>query len=186
MPSLIDITGQRFGRLLVVALHSRGDQQGSRWSCLCDCGKTTIRKAAAMKRGSVRSCGCLARETTSRLRRHEYGMASMRHAYRNYINSAKKRNLSFNLTIETFRDITIRPCSYCGIEPEQVTNRPESHGLYVHNGIDRVDNGIGYESDNCVPCCKRCNRAKSNMSNDSWTKWLQRIVAYQTAIQRIT
>jgi 5-methylcytosine-specific restriction endonuclease McrA len=27
-------------------------------------------------------------------------------------------------------------------------------------GIDRVDNSIGYTPDNCVPCCTQCNRIK--------------------------
>jgi hypothetical protein len=35
--------------------------------------------------------------------------------------------------------------------------------INYHNGIDRVDNDKGYISDNCVPCCWKCNNMKNTM-----------------------
>ena len=34
------------------------------------------------------------------------------------------------------------------------------------NGIDRVDNNIGYTEENTVPCCEFCNRAKLNNTEE--------------------
>ncbi len=57
MPNLINLVGKRFGRLTVVRLHSRGKRPA--WTCLCDCGATTIRRRDHLVEGRVLSCGCL-------------------------------------------------------------------------------------------------------------------------------
>lgn len=61
MPKFKDITGHRFGRLTVVALHSVGTGR-AKWLCRCDCGNDTI--VASSKQ--TRSCGCLRREGWNR------------------------------------------------------------------------------------------------------------------------
>jgi hypothetical protein len=54
----IDITGQRFARLEVIARESTG----SGWLCRCDCGGTKVTDYNKLRRGLVRSCGCLKEE----------------------------------------------------------------------------------------------------------------------------
>jgi len=54
MGKLIDLTGQRFGRL--VALKYLGK---SRWLCKCDCGNKKPVYARELRSGDTRSCGCL-------------------------------------------------------------------------------------------------------------------------------
>lgn len=64
-----DLTGQRFGRLVVLN-HSRrifqNPRQGYRhyWNCQCDCGTTTEVLTYQLTSGHTRSCGCLQRELT--------------------------------------------------------------------------------------------------------------------------
>lgn len=54
-----DITGQRFGRLIVLSLYRRGSSGvHSRWLCLCDCGQTRVASGSSLKRGRTTSCGC--------------------------------------------------------------------------------------------------------------------------------
>lgn len=55
---LIEMKGLRFGRLVVLDK----DLTPRMWKCLCDCGKTTLTTGANLRKGSVRSCGCLMRE----------------------------------------------------------------------------------------------------------------------------
>jgi len=45
----------------------------------------------------------------------------------------------------------------------------------IYNGIDRVDNAIGYLTDNCVACCKVCNRAKLQMSKNEFFDHIKKI-----------
>lgn len=54
-----DITGHRYGSLLVQKFHSTNGSKGSMWECLCDCGKTHIARGTALRSGHTKSCGCL-------------------------------------------------------------------------------------------------------------------------------
>jgi len=59
---LIDLSGQRFGRLTVIG---RADQRMYRqhiaWNCQCDCGDTITTISGSLRRGAVKSCGCIRR-----------------------------------------------------------------------------------------------------------------------------
>jgi len=59
----VDLTGQRFGRLTVLGIASYNKETYTRkWSCLCDCGKTTEVDGRHLRNGHTQSCGCLGRE----------------------------------------------------------------------------------------------------------------------------
>ncbi len=52
---MLDLTGQRFGRLVVVELAAR---RPVRWNCTCDCGNTSVVAANCLRSGNTKSCGC--------------------------------------------------------------------------------------------------------------------------------
>ncbi len=68
----IDITGQRFARLLVLGFAGR-ERKHSKWFCKCDCGSITKVSANQLRTDSTKSCGCLKDETTSK-RNTTHGM----------------------------------------------------------------------------------------------------------------
>jgi len=59
---IIDLTGQRFGRLVVVSRAENSKAGHPRWNCVCDCGGTTIADGQNLRNGHTRSCGCLIKE----------------------------------------------------------------------------------------------------------------------------
>lgn len=59
-----NLTGQRFGRLLVIS-QAPNIGKVTRWLCLCDCGQTKITRALLIASGKTKSCGCLRKESTS-------------------------------------------------------------------------------------------------------------------------
>lgn len=67
-PKGLDLTGQRFGRLMALKLGPRSrptkrEPNGKRqWECLCDCGNTKLALQTNLQRGLTRSCGCLRSE----------------------------------------------------------------------------------------------------------------------------
>lgn len=63
MGGKIDLTGQRFGRLVV--LNECGtDKYGNYiWKCKCDCGNITTAASGNLRRGHTQSCGCLWEDT---------------------------------------------------------------------------------------------------------------------------
>lgn len=63
MSLLRDLTGQRFGRLIVLAYaYRKPTTRKIRWHCLCDCGTAYIANGNDLHTGNTRSCGCLKRE----------------------------------------------------------------------------------------------------------------------------
>ena len=55
---ILDLIGQRFGKLVVIELTS--ERQGGQvvWKCLCDCGNETFVRSANLRRQHSESCGC--------------------------------------------------------------------------------------------------------------------------------
>lgn len=64
MGKLIDIAGQRFGRLIATRPVMLGTGH-SKWLCVCDCGKLTEVRSNHLRTGAIQSCGCFQREATS-------------------------------------------------------------------------------------------------------------------------
>lgn len=73
--TLIDLTGERFGRLLVLERaedyvpYNDHSQRKVQWLCRCDCGTECLVLSQNLRRGSTRSCGCLRRETAGKIDR---------------------------------------------------------------------------------------------------------------------
>lgn len=74
---------------------------------------------------------------------------SMENYFANYTKSAYIRGHSMSLSYEDFKGLVTMPCYYCLHKVENEVN-----------GIDRINNAVGYEPDNCVPCCETCNMMK--------------------------
>lgn len=66
MSRYIDLTGQRFGRLVVKERAPNHGREGTFWLCQCDRGKTAIVAGSKLRSGHTQSCGCLQRERTSK------------------------------------------------------------------------------------------------------------------------
>lgn len=60
MSKFIDLTGQRFGKLLVISYF--GKKEGHPyWNTKCDCGKKSVVYRGSLRNGDTESCGCLFR-----------------------------------------------------------------------------------------------------------------------------
>ena len=70
--NFIDITGQRFGRLVV--LRYAPEWKGGYWRVRCDCGTEFFAEGTAMRHGRTRSCGCLRQEFCRELGKGGYGV----------------------------------------------------------------------------------------------------------------
>jgi hypothetical protein len=87
---------------------------------------------------------------------------------------AKERGLAFEISLPFFIEVSALPCQYCKrVETNEAVTRG---GNLRYNGLDRVDNKIGYIESNCVPCCKVCNRAKSGMTVEAFYDWIDALV----------
>ncbi len=176
--NLKDMAGRRFGRLLVTKRD--GAYLKNRlavWLCQCDCGNVTSVRGASLRKGTTKSCGCLSKEMTSERTKLPKGESAFNALYQVYKRNAEKRGLGFNISKTFFRQLVIQPCYYCGGSPSNVSkgNR-NTNGVFVYNGLDRVQNEIGYVPDNVVPCCRRCNYVKATLSVDELVIHCKKIV----------
>lgn len=129
-----------------------------------------------LHRGNTRSCGCSSYDAQKEgVYRLEIGVASRNALFSSYKIKAKERGLDWNLDINEFQSITKQNCHYCGVEPKQEYGAGRPNGSYTYNGIDRVDNDLGYIKGNCVPCCIICNIAKHNMTKDQFLDWIRQV-----------
>ncbi len=62
MSKVINLTGQRFGRLTVIKRFPNDKNNSATWLCKCDCGNTKIVRGIDLTRGMTKSCGCFRHE----------------------------------------------------------------------------------------------------------------------------
>jgi hypothetical protein len=176
-----DLTGKKFGRLLVLK-RAQSRHNRATWLCICDCGKTKIVLGRHLRIGKTKSCGCIRRELALKSIAHAresnflpYGEASFNVMFYTYQIHAQERGLVFEINKDRFRELTKSKCFYCGDEPNTLFKPNSSNGSYLSNGVDRIDNSIGYTAENCVSCCRVCNQMKSNRSYDDFISRCWRI-----------
>lgn len=59
MPKLVDLTGKRFGRWLVIERTGANIHGSITWKVRCDCGVEKVVNGTALRQGASNSCGCL-------------------------------------------------------------------------------------------------------------------------------
>lgn len=167
MGKALNLTGQRFGKL--VAIRPTDERRNARiyWECRCDCGNPTKVRADNLVSSNIKSCGCL--------RGKPKGEAAANNLYYGYVYRAHKKNYEFAISKRLFLKMVVRPCVYCGSTCKNKTGHKIYKGAFYYTGIDRIDNAKGYTPKNIVPCCKVCNRAKRKMSLSDFKKWAKRI-----------
>ncbi len=176
-PPTQNLLGRKFGRLSVIESAGRDKRSNALWKCKCDCGSEKIVQGSKLllKTVPTRSCGCI--------HKLPEGIGAMRKLLSGYKRDAKKRDLSFALSLEEFQQITKENCHYCGIHPLQIAGEKNHNGYYFYNGIDRINNDKGYIAENVLPCCKTCNAMKTNMSKNQFLLHIGKI-AVQNKIMK--
>lgn len=159
MGKLVDMTGQRYGRLLVV---ERAGSRNNRahWLCECTCGGSKIVDGCSLRDGDTTSCGCLHREMMSAMAKANHAAGTIKYK-RTHGHSGKHRSLTYN-TWTGMRQRCHYPGSigYATYGAKGVTVcerwRYSFENFLADMGerkpgftLDRVCNSKGYEPDNC-------------------------------------
>lgn len=168
--SFIDLTGKVFGKLIVVKLLD--NKNNLQWLCRCACGRETKVRTTYLKNEIIVSCGC------SKLSHENDYLFSN---YKRLVYDAENRGLECNISIEIFSRIVKSVCNYCGCQPSQPVSRGrkfrKDFQCFV-NGIDRLNNQLGYITENVVPCCRSCNVAKSVKTEKQFIMWVRQVHEY--------
>ena len=164
MSKKIDLTGQRFGRLLVIRESGRAKDRQIMWLCRCDCGGEVIVRSVYLRRGDTQSCGCLKREqTVSRNTTHGCTHKTWYSVYHAMMVRCGHRTGASERKLRNYRDRGIEVCEEWRNSPQAFGDWLLAHGWHKGLQIDRIDNNKGYSPENCrVVTCKENNNNKRN------------------------
>ena len=172
MGKLVDLTGQRFGRLEVLGFAGKAKNGHSRWLCKCDCGNEATVSYEALRRGDTKSCGCYAAERTGSMSR-KHGHSGTR-LHRVWLGM---RTRCGNPNRRGFENYGGRGITVCD---EWLNDFQTFYDWAMANGydeaaprgqctLDRVDNDGNYCPENC-----RWTTAKVQANNRRKCKHLRR------------
>lgn len=171
----INIIGQTFGRWLVLEATAKRSRNGTLYYlCKCICGNTKEVNRLYLTNGESTSCGCV----------HKYrdGLGNARNMFNHYIRNAANRSITFDLTFDAWYNLTQQNCYYCGVAPSSYHAPNGYKTRWCYNGVDRRNSDLAYTSDNCVPCCKQCNYAKRDLTEQEYLAHCLRIVKHHGLI----
>ena len=143
MPTLIDLTGQRFGKLVVLYRVENTIHNEVQWLCQCDCGNTTIVTSGHLRSGGTKSCGC------SWYRKPKYdgegSYDSLYPTWRGMINRCNNPNSSGYMNYGG-RGITV--CDDW-LDFNNFKHWADETKTDQTLTLDRLNNDLGYSPDNC-------------------------------------
>lgn len=150
MSRALDLSGREFGRLHVEQRTTNGKDGHSRWLCKCACGNRVVVAGNELKRGNVRSCGCLRLDTIPRLSRKntKHGGSNSR-LYAIYQGMKQRCYNPRCPGYELYGGRGITVCPEWSNSFEAFRDWAISHGYRCNLSIDRLDNNKGYEPENC-------------------------------------
>lgn len=142
--NVIDLTGKRYGRLIVCNIHET-DGGDVYFDCRCDCGNSKVVRGQDLKRGSVRSCGCLRDDFVPKNKTH--GMSKTR-LFKIWVGMRQRCENHNNPKYEIYGGRGIKVCSEWQ-EFEQFMKWSYENGYKDNLTIDRIDSDSNYEPSNC-------------------------------------
>ena len=157
----IDLTGKRFGRLVVIERKENTKQGRARWLCKCDCGNTTIVSSDSLNSGHTSSCDCLRRERSSvalsRLASSRTGEKnpSYKHGdtgsklYYVWAEMIQRCSNPSHRRYEDWGGRGIKVCEEWRNDYSAFKNWAVSNGYKEGLSIDRINNDGNYEPTNC-------------------------------------
>lgn len=142
----MDLVGQRFERLVVLAKAEPKGKTPYRWLCKCDCGKEKTVAQGSLTRGLTRSCGCIQKEFTIN-RQLKHGMCYTK-VYFAWQDMKKRCSLK---THKCYPNYGGRGITVCDSWKHSFESFYSDMGDLPFEGaeIDRIDNNKGYSPENC-------------------------------------
>ncbi|MHC4453429.1 MAG: hypothetical protein ACYSWS_01875 [Planctomycetota bacterium] len=137
---MIDLIGQKFGRLIVIRKMNNDLRGNHRWLCLCGCGIEKIIQGNNLNNGNTKSCGCL---------RIKHGNSKIGKISRTYKSWQQMIQRCTNINISRYKDYGGRGIKVCKRWTrfmnfiEDMGERPPGMS------IDRIHNDSGYFKGNC-------------------------------------
>jgi len=163
--------GKKVGTFTFISIHHIDKKQHHRkyYNVICDCGTKRVIDSHYARRKQRNFCRCRDNRSSKDIcldqlyQRYKYGSSKR-----------KTTTIDFNIDKSMFIELVLSKCRYCNKEPANTITVNKKHKL-KYNGIDRLNNNIGYLNNNCVSCCWECNQAKKNKSFEEFKMWINKV-----------
>lgn len=144
-----DLTGQRFGRLVVLSVvdSEAGANIPTKWLCQCDCGNLTQVQGCNLKGEVTKSCGCLKREL-SRQKKLLHGETRTR-LYAIWSHMRHRCNFEWDKAYPYYGGRGIKVCKDWDADYEAFRDWAYANGYENHLTLDRIDVNGNYCPENC-------------------------------------
>ena len=160
MPSRIDLTGCKFGRLTVISKlpsvkASPTSKAQSMWLCKCDCGREVPVRTSSLTTGHAKSCGCYKREAASKQGKscatHHGSHTRLWNIYRGMLSRCYNPHSDM---YHTYGALGITVCDewkghFDVFREWALKNGYDENAEFGKCTIDRIDVTKGYSPDNC-------------------------------------
>jgi hypothetical protein len=174
MNTLIDLTGKRFGKLLVTGLsHKKTRKNGASvyyWSCKCNCGATKSVVGYSLTSDKTKSCGCLNKQVG---RNHPTwkGYEDISASFFRQIKwSARSRGIKFDLKVKDIWNLFIKQNKKCALSGLPLSFPKYALDTDYNISLDRIDSSEGYTPDNVQWVDKRINFMKITLKQEEFVK----------------
>ena len=151
-----DLTGQPFGRLIVIREYGRDKNGHVLWLCRClgkngdDCGKEVVATSGDLNSGAVKSCGCLRLDRCREVcTKHGCAQKPWYGIYNAMMQRCGHREGGKECNLRNYRDRGITVCDLWQKSPLAFGDWLLAHGWRKGLQIDRIDNDKGYSPENC-------------------------------------
>ena len=142
-----NLTGQKFGQLIVIEFSHIGKSRHSYWLCRCDCGNKTIVARGNLVGNKTKSCGCLRKETSkNKSTKHGLRYCPLYSVWNDMIHRCYNPKCK-NYLYYGKRGIAV--CDEWRISLENFIKWAEANGYKENLEIDRINNDGDYEPTNC-------------------------------------
>lgn len=147
--SKIDMTGKRIGKLVIIKYAETRNNQAY-WLCKCDCGNKIIARGNHLRKGNIKSCGCLRGEENKRRTKHNMSRSTL---YNTYHSIRKRCYLKSNASYAHYGGRGIKMCDeWLNKETgfDTFYNWAISSGYEKGKSIERIDVNKDYCPENCT------------------------------------
>lgn len=174
MSKIKDLTGQRFGRLIVTKKIGISKWNKVIWECKCDCGNIITSNASYLAR-DTQSCGCLKKEKIHNRCWKGYGEISQ-DFWSTIKRNAFSRGIEFNISIEEAWKIYTKQNHRCALTGLYIYFSKNTKKKKPTASLDRINSMYGYIKENIQWVHKKVNIMKNIFCNDEFNHFCKLVI----------